>query len=248
MSLCEEKAISIGETTARYLQEKIPSEQDRVHSSNIMRRFNAILLNGNYVSIPMTINYEVVGPTYFIKFYTEDREVSLTCLSDILENRQVINVCIVPCNEYTEARGYVQVEIEKTEYSKGKRKRTNHSLKKIGLDSLPELGSTSKIDKDVMKQILEYTYGMYEDMPIITVSITSTKDDYTILCKNVPTIQYNYLCAVTKMLSAYIKTIRVNVDKCTLQYTVRFHNSPMNHITFIRDEEENTNSRKRRRY
>ena len=157
-------------------------------------------------------------------------------------------MCVVPCNEYTEARGYVQVEIEKTEYSKGKRKRTNYNLKKITLDSLPELGSTSKIDKGIMRQILEYTYGMYDDMPIITVSITSTKDDYTILCKNVPTVQYNYLCAVTKKLSTYIKGISVNVDKCTLQYTVRFHNSPMNCITFIHDdEEENTGSHKRHR-
>lgn len=225
-----EKNVTLTAEIKDYLVKHISIAKDRVHAENVLIHFNSIVNSKDYTYVPFVVKYEVAKHSFDMKFFTEDKTVSMKQMNELMKNRQVMTVSIIPDCKHTQMRGYVQVQLKKSAFSSDEEYEQFWELKKVQLDCQPELdGRACKIDKQILSEILQYTYGMYDVMPLLTVKINSSDDgSYTIICENIPAINYSFLCSIKNKLSTYIKSIDVNVHRGVLRYKMRLHNSPMN--------------------
>lgn len=244
-----EKRIVVGNDVLCYLQNEIADENDRTHALNIIKIFNAAVTKSSNVCIEFCISYDALQPTYFIDFFTEHREITLTSLRPVLDNRQVLQLWLHPSDVYS--RGYVRIQSQKAQHSSKKRKLSSSwKLKGVKLDGIPEMGKwATDIDRDIARQLLEFTYGMYEDMPIITVSILQDGvSGYDILCNSIPEIDYRFLLAIKKHFPTYVQQIAVDVEGCCMRYNLRLNNSHFDSASSITDyDSDSANCRPHKR-
>ena len=212
MAYVNERRMTITNNVSCYVEARIKKENDRIQAMNIIKTINAAIIQGNAVLIEFELIYDALQPTYTIDFYTNDREITLASLTNVLDNRQVLDVCMHPENVY--GPGYVRVQTEKINKEEKSKKRKlerclDWKLTSVRIDSVPEMGVwATDVDKQITKEILQLTYGMYPEMPIIRVSIVhKNKEKYTILCENVPAINYGYLRAMENKFPTYIQQI-----------------------------------------
>lgn len=232
----------------RYVQAQVKdSDADRTQVMNIIRTFQASLIEGSSVTLEFELAYDNLQPSYNINFFTKDRYISSAILYTLTNNRQVADVTFHPESVY--GPGYVQVVVEKLSSETRKRKplcSTGWKLKAVPLDGIPEMSDAwaTDVDRDIVREILEFTYGMYEEMPIVTARIIQRdKERYDILCENIPAVAYGFIKAIEKQFPTYIQQICVNVERSCLRYTLRLNSSPMRSVNIITDCYDSDDSR-----